>query len=492
MNEKSTENSGRNEKKGNEQETSVEGLILKDLPSHLKYAFLELEGEKPVIISAALNENEEQQLLRILRNYKEAISWSIEDLKGISPSICMHKILLNDDAKTSVEHQRKLNPMMKDVVRKEVLKWLNAGFIYAISDSPWVSPVHVVPKKGGFIVIRNEKNELIPTRIVIGWRVCIDYRKFNTTTRKDHFPLLFINQMLDRLVGHPHFCFLDGYSGYNQIAIAPEDQEKTTFTCPYGTFSFRRIPFGLCNAPATFQICMMSIFSDLAEEVMEIFKDDFTVYGSSFEHCLQNLGTVLHKCQDKNLALNWEKCHFMVIEGIVLRHRISAIGLEVDQEKVSIIKTLLPPTTVKGIRSFLGHAGFYRRFIIDFSKIARPLCRLLEKDTKFNFDAACQSSFEEIKSRLVEAPIMAKPAWNSEFEIMCDASDYAMGAVLGQKADKMFKAIYYDSKTSMKLKRSTQLLKKRCWLWYLHVKSLGHVYWGPMSSSILIMQQLSI
>ena len=160
-------------------------------------------------------------------------------------------------------------------------------------------------------MIRNERNELIPTRTVIGWRVCIDYRKLNTATRKNHFPLPFIDQMLERLVGHPHFCFLDGYSGYNQIAIAPEDQEKTTFTCPYGTFAFRRMPFRLCNDPATFQRCMMSMFLDLAEEVMEIFMDDFTVYGSNFEHCLQNLGTVLHRCQDKNLALNWEKCHFV-------------------------------------------------------------------------------------------------------------------------------------------------------------------------------------
>ena len=186
--------------------------------------------------------------------------------------------------------------MMKDVVRNEVLKWLNAGFIYAISDSPWVSPVHVVPKKGGFTVIIYEKNELILTRTVTGWRVCIDYRKLNIVTRKDHFPLPFIDQMLDRLAGHPHFYFLDGYSGYNQIATTPEDQEKTTFTCPYGTFAFRKMSFGLCNAHATFQRCMMSMFLDLTEEVMEIFMDDFTVYGSSFEYCLQNLGTVLHRC----------------------------------------------------------------------------------------------------------------------------------------------------------------------------------------------------
>ena len=190
-----------------EQETSAEGLTLKELPSHLKYEFLEPEKRNPVIISAALTEAEEQKLLVILRKYKEAIAWSIEDLKGISPFICMHKILLDDNAKTSIEHQRRLNPVMKEVFRKEVLKWLNAGFIYDISYSSWVSPVHVVPKKGGFTVIINKKNELIPTRTVTGWRVCIDYRRLDTATRKDHFPLPFIDQMLDRLARNPHFFF---------------------------------------------------------------------------------------------------------------------------------------------------------------------------------------------------------------------------------------------------------------------------------------------
>ena len=438
---------GNNETGEIQQETSEEGLVLKELPSHLKYVYLEPPQRKPVIISARLSDEEEQKLLHILKKHKESIAWSIEELKGISPSICMHKILLEETLKPTVEHQRRLHPVMKEVVKKEVLKLLNAGFIYAISDSPWVSPVHVVPKKGGFTVIRNEKNELIPTRTVTGWRVCIDYRKLNTATRKDHFPLPFIDQMLDRLAGHPHFCFLDGYSGYNQIAIAPEDQEKTTFTCPYGTFAFRRMPFGLCNAPATFQRCMMSIFSDLVEEVMEIFMDDFTVYGSSFDQCLKNLETVLQRCQDKQLALNWEKCHFMVTEGIVLGHKIYATGLEVDQSKVSIIKTLAPPTTVKGVRSFLGHAGFYRRFIKDFSKIARPLCRLLEKDTRFHFDDSCRVAFEEIKIKLVQAPIMAAPDWDKGFEIMCDASDFAMGAALGQRREKIFRIIYYASRT---------------------------------------------
>ena len=275
----------------------------------------------------------------------------------------------------------------------------------------------MVPKKGGFTIIRNEKNELIPIRIVTGWRVCIDYRKINIATRNDHYHLPFIDQMLDRLAGHSHYYFLDGYSGRNQIAIAPEDQEKTTFTCPYGTFAFRRMSFGLCNAPATFQSCMMCMFSDLVEEAMEIFMDDFSFYGSSFENCLENLEIVLQRCEDKNLVLNWEKCHFMVTEGIDIGHKISTAGMEVDQEKVTIIKTLLPPTTVKGIRSFLGYVGFYKRFIKDFSKISRPLCRLLEKDAKFDFDELCKATFDEIKSRLVTAPIMVIPDWNNEFEL---------------------------------------------------------------------------
>ena len=156
---------------------------------------------------------------------------------------------------------------MKEVVKEEVLKLLAVGIIYPISDSKWVSPTQVVPKKSGLTVIKNDKNELIPTRMVSGWRMCIDYRKLNSASRKDHFPLPFLDQILERVAGNAYYCFLDGYSGYYQIAVAPEDQEKTTFTCPFGTFAFTRMPFGLCNAPATFQRCMMSTFSDMIDDI---------------------------------------------------------------------------------------------------------------------------------------------------------------------------------------------------------------------------------
>ncbi|GJT49191.1 reverse transcriptase domain-containing protein [Tanacetum coccineum] len=394
-------------------------LELKDLPSHLEYAFLEGTDKLPVIISKELKDEEKAALLKVLKSHKRAITWKISDIKGIDPSFCTHKILMEDDFKPAVQHQRSL----------------------------WVSPVHCVPKKGGMTVVENEDNELIPTRLVTGWRVCIDYRKLNDATRKDHFPLPFMDQMLERLAGNEYYCFLDGFSGYFQIPIDPQDQEKTTFTCPYGTFAYRRMPFGLCNAPGTFQRCMMAIFHDMIEETMEVFMDDFSVFGDSFSSCLSHLDKMLKRCEDTNLVLNWEKCHFMVKEGIVLGHKISKSGIEVDKAKVDVIAKLPHPTSVKGVRSFLGHAGFYRRFIQDFSKIARPMTHLLEKETPFIFSKECIEAFNILKKKLTEAPILVAPDWDLPFEIMCDASDYAVGAVLGQRKTKHFQPIHYASKT---------------------------------------------
>ncbi|GJT03227.1 reverse transcriptase domain-containing protein [Tanacetum coccineum] len=287
-------------------------LELKDLPSHLEYAFLEGDDKLPVIIAKNLKDKDKTALIKVLKSHKHAIAWKISDIKGIDPQFCTHKILMEENAKPVVQHQRRVNPKIHEVIKQEVIKLLDAGLIYPISDSPWVSPVHCVPKKGGITVVKNEENELIPTRLVTGWRVCIDYRKLNDATRKDHFPLPFMDQMLERLAGNEYYCFLDGFSGYFQIPIDPLDQEKTTFTCPYGTFAYRRMPFGLCNAPGTFQRYKM-----------------------------------LQRCEDTNLVLNWEKCHFMVKEGIVLGHKISKSGIEVDKSKVDVIAKLPHPTTVK-------------------------------------------------------------------------------------------------------------------------------------------------
>ena len=373
---------GREKPKPSIEETPT--VKLAQLPEGLKHAFLGVGDTFPVIISSKLDASQEQQLINMLQKHRSALGWTIADIKGISPLICSHHIHLEEGANPRRDPQRRLNPTMKEVVKNEVLKLLDAGIIYPVADSKWVSPTQVVPKKSGVTVVENEKGALVPTKVVTGWRMCIDYRKLNATTRKDHFPLPFIDQILERVASHPFYYFLDGYSGYYQIEIALEDQDKTTFTCPFGTYAFRRMPFGLCNAPATFQRCMMSIFSDMIEKCMEVFMDDLTVFGDSFDTCLLNLEAVLQRCEEKGLVLNWEKCHFMVSSGIVLGHIISERGIEVDRSKVELISNLPTPKAIKDVQSFLGHAGFYRRFIQNFSSIASPLSNLIAKDVVFN------------------------------------------------------------------------------------------------------------
>ncbi|KAL6326188.1 hypothetical protein AAG906_001583 [Vitis piasezkii] len=321
----------------------------------------------------------------------------------ISPLVCTHHIYMEEEAKPIRQFQRRLNPHLQEVVRAEKVEYCN---------------------------------------------------------RKDHFPLPFIDQVLERVSGHPFYSFLDGYSGYFQIEIDVEDQEKTIFTCPFGTYAYRRMPFGLCNAPATFQRYMLSIFNDMVEQIMEVFMDDIIVYGGTFEECLINLEAVLHRCIEKDLVLNWEKCHFIVRQGIVLGHIISEKGIEVDKAKVELIVKLPSPTTVKGVRQFLGHAGFYRRFIKGFSSLSKPLCELLAKDTKFIWDERCQNSFDQLKKFLTTTPIVRAPNWQLPFELMCDASDFAIGAVIGQREDGKPYVIYYASKTLNEAQRNYTTTEK--------------------------------
>ncbi|GKE58982.1 reverse transcriptase domain-containing protein [Tanacetum coccineum] len=207
------------------------------------------------------------------------------------------------------------------------------------------------------------------------------------------------------------------------------------------------MPFGLCNAPGTFQRCMMAIFHDMIEKTMEVFMDDFLVFRNSFENCLSRIDKMLQRCEDTNLCLNWEKSHFMVKEGIVLGHNIYKKGIEVDKAKIDVIAKLHHPTTVKGFRSFLGHADFYRRYIKVFSKISRPMTYLLEKNTPFIFSDDCILAFQTLKKKLTVAPILIDSDWDLPFELMCDASDFAIGAVLGQRHEKHFRPIHYASKT---------------------------------------------
>ena len=187
--------------------------------------------------------------------------------------------------------------------------------IYPISDSKLVNPVHSIPKHGGITTIQNDKDEVLPSRTITEYKMCVDFRKLNKITIKEHQPLPFMEQIIDRITSNSYYCILDANSGFSQIQIHPEDQEKTTFTCPYGTYAYRRMPFGLCNASATFQKCMMNIFGNFVEDIVDVLFKNFISYGTTFDHCLYNLTKVLQRCKKTKLVLNWECCHFMVREG---------------------------------------------------------------------------------------------------------------------------------------------------------------------------------
>ncbi|RDY04332.1 Retrovirus-related Pol polyprotein, partial [Mucuna pruriens] len=292
-----------------------------------------------------------------------------------------------------------MNLTILDHFKKEVTKLLAVRIIYPILDSRWVSPVQVVPKKSRMTVMKNQHGELN------SWRVYIDYRKLNQATRKDHFPLPFIDQVLQKLARK-----------YMQIHIAPKDQHKTTFTCPFSTFAYTHMPFGMCNAPSTFQRCMTSIFSDLLQNCMEVFMDDFMVYTALFDACFENLSRVLTRCIKTNLVLNFGKCHFMVTEGIVLGYLVSNRGIEVDKSKIDIITSLPNPASMREIRSFLGHERFPCRCPNYYKRMWTSIL----------------TTFQELKTRLTSALILQAPNWEYLFELMCDASNSALRVVLGQ------------------------------------------------------------
>nr|GEV60989.1 reverse transcriptase domain-containing protein [Tanacetum cinerariifolium] len=270
---------------------------LKDLPPHLEYVFLEGNDKLSVIIAKDLSIEEKTALITVLKSHKRAIAWKLSNIKGTDPEFCTHKILMEEDFEPTVQHQRRVNPKIHNVIKIEVLKLLDDGLIYSISDSPWVILVHCVPKKGGFTVL---ENELIPTRLVTGWRVCIDYRKLNEATGKDHFPLPFMDQMLKRLARNQYYCFLDSFSGYFQISIDLKDQEKTTFTCPYETFAYCRMPFRLCNAPV-----FGSSFHPFGKDVEVDMPFELMCDASDFV-----IGAVLGQRQEKN----FRTIHYAVID----------------------------------------------------------------------------------------------------------------------------------------------------------------------------------
>lgn len=317
----------------------------------------------------------------------------------------------------------------QDFIKQEIQRMLVNKLIQT-SESPWTSPVVLVKKKNGKL------------------RFCVDYRKLNNITKKDAYPLPRIDEMLDTLSGSKWFSTLDLASGYWQVQMHPKDREKTAFVTRYGMYEFNVMPFGLCNAPATFQRLMDKVYKDIAWKFVVVYLDDTIIYSRTFNDHLKHLREVFIRIRKAGLKLNLEKCQFWMKRLPFLGHIISPQGIEPDPGKVEAIKRLIPPTTVSFVRSFVGLVGYYRKFIKNFSEVARPIYELLKKGQPFQWKRDQQEAFEILKKRLMTAPILAYPNFKQTFILATDASYNGYGATLSQIGpDKKEHPIAYASKS---------------------------------------------
>ena len=403
---------------------------IKGIVNPTDYSKVETKEGKAFYLANTLDDNDKQSYVSRLSEFSNVFAWSPSDLTGISPKLGEHRIDLVEGAVLVRQRQYRLNPRYSLMVKEDIDRLLEAGFIYPVVNSELVSPIVVVPKKVG-----------VDGKVKI--RVCQDFKKLNASTKKDYFPIPFTDIILDHVSGHECYSFLDGFSGYNQVFIRPEDQLKTTFTTKWGKFAFNRMPFGLCNAPGTFQQLRMDIFQDFLRHFLEVFIDDFAVFGKRRDH-LGYLKKTFERCRETNLKLHPGKCFLGMESGVLLEHVVNKNRLEVDLDKVKVILALTAPTNVRG---FLRCVGYYRRFIKDYARKALPLTELLKKEEDFSWNPESQSAFEELKLSLSQAPILSPLDWTKEFHVTLDASGWCLGAILWQFDDSNRESpVYYVSR----------------------------------------------
>ncbi|KAL3702028.1 hypothetical protein R1sor_020050 [Riccia sorocarpa] len=380
----------------------------------------------------------------LFREYRDVFAYSYRELLGVLPSRCQHHIKLREDGKPVLAKPYRLNPQYAQLVKQELDKLLAADFIYLSEETKWASPILVVPKKDTGKI-----------------RVCVDFRVLNSQSIPDPFSIPFTDMLLDDVAGSEMFSFMDGFSGYNQIAIAPEDQYKTTFVTQWGTFAYRVMPFGLQNAPATFQRYMMNSFVSL-NQFLKLYLDDLCVHGLADQH-LQSLRAVFSACRAARISLNPDKCFFGASCGPLLGHLVSRRGTSVDPSKVEKISAMPILENIRELRRFLGCTGYYRRFIDKYAVITAPLTALLHDLVEFFWSEHCQASFELLKQRLIEAPVMQAPDWSIPFHILVDTSATATGSVLSQlDKDNKDHPIYYASRQLTKAERNYGATELEC------------------------------
>ncbi|GFU66226.1 retrovirus-related Pol polyprotein from transposon 412 [Trichonephila clavipes] len=387
-------------------------LLLSNSPQQLTPDLLE---------SAELAPEQKSSAERLFQEFEDVFSRNSSDIGHTT--VTQHRIDTADHPPIK-QHPRRL-PFAKQEEVGTLLREMQENDIIEPSSSPWASPIVLVRKKDG------------------STRFCVDYRKLNDVTKKDSYPLPRIDDTLDTLSGHKWFSTLDLKSGYWQVEIHPEDREKTAFTSGQGLWQFKVMPFGLCNAPATFERLMETVLKGLTFEACLIYLDDVIIGGRTFEEHLQNIRKVLSKLRDANLKLNLSKCKFFQKEVNYLGHVISAEGVRTDPEKVSAVKNWKRPENLRELRSFLGLCTYYRKFVKGFSNIARPLHRLTESKQKFQWTKECEDSFLQLKEALTSSPILIYPQPDKPFILDTDASNESVGAVLSQEIDGQERVVAY-------------------------------------------------
>jgi ribonuclease HI len=376
------------------------------------------EEPKFVKLSRSLTREQRAEYTELLREFADVFAWTYEDLKTYDTSVIEHKIPLKEEAKPFRQKLRQINPMLLPVMEKEVKKLLEARIIVPLRYSEWVANLVPVRKKSGEI------------------RLCVDFRNLNRSSKKDNYPLPNMEHILQRVTGASRISMIDGFSGYNQISVMPEDREKMAFTTPWGTFMYAKMPFGLMNAGATFQRAMDIAFIGEKDKFVVIYLDDITVFSrSDKEHCC-HLRKVFSKCRRFGLSLNPKKSLFAMKEGKLLGHIVSAEGVRIDPSRVEAIQTLSLPRSKKEVQAFLGKINFLRRFVSNFAELVKHITAMLRKGNEVKWTAEPRESFVQIKRALTEAPVLINPDYSKDFLIFSFASFDTVAAVLLQKNEE--------------------------------------------------------
>ncbi|XP_038678394.1 uncharacterized protein LOC119979838, partial [Tripterygium wilfordii] len=402
--------------------------------------------KKEVKVGAAFEGENKKKLIDLLHNYQDVFAWSYQDMPGLDTSIVVHKLPLIPECTPVKQKLRRLKADMLLKIRDEVKKQFDAGFLAVARYPEWVANIVPVPKKDGKV------------------RMCVDYRDLNRASPKDNFPLPHIDVLVDNTARHSTFSFMDGFSGYNQIKMAPEDREKTTFITLWGTFCYKVMPFGLKNAGATYQRAMVTLFHDMMHREVEVYVDDMIAKSKEGEDHIVNLQKLFDRLRKHQLKLNPAKCTFGATSGKLLGFIVSRKGIEVDPDKVKAILEMPPPRTEKEVRGFLGRLNYVARFISQLTATCEPIFKLLRKSNSTEWNEDCQIAFEKIKKYLKSPPVLMPPVAGRPLILYLTVSDISMGCVLGQhdSSGRIEHAIYYLSKKFTSCEANYSMLEKTC------------------------------